>query len=106
MTPAYHSRSERGAVPEALRRSSVAPRSMLPLQLLAAWLAVWFARALQRQVDYFMAEKRVLICPLHRTLTPTRATWPNSLDPFTVTALQAQEPPKNPCLKRRGARDQ
>jgi transposase InsO family protein len=32
----------------------------LPLQFLAAWLAVWFARALQRQVDYLMAENRVL----------------------------------------------
>ncbi len=32
----------------------------LPLQFLAAWLAVWFARALQRQVDYLMAENRAL----------------------------------------------
>ncbi len=32
----------------------------VPLQFLAAWLAVWFARALQRQVDYLMAENRVL----------------------------------------------
>jgi hypothetical protein len=30
----------------------------LPLQFLAAWLAVRFARALQRQVDYLMAENR------------------------------------------------
>ena len=28
----------------------------LPLQFLAAWLAVWFARALQRQVDYLMGD--------------------------------------------------
>ena len=32
----------------------------LPLQFLAAWLAVWFARALQRQVDYLMAENKIL----------------------------------------------
>jgi putative transposase len=32
----------------------------LPLQFLAAWLAVWFARALQQQVDYLMAENRIL----------------------------------------------
>jgi len=32
----------------------------LPLQFLAAWLAVWFARALQHQVDYLMAENRIL----------------------------------------------
>jgi hypothetical protein len=36
--------------------------SMLPmtLQFLAAWLAVWFQRALQQQVDYLMAENRLL----------------------------------------------
>jgi hypothetical protein len=28
----------------------------LPLQFLAAWLAMWFARALQWQVDYLMAD--------------------------------------------------
>jgi hypothetical protein len=28
----------------------------LPLQFLAAWLAVWFQRALQKQVDYLTAE--------------------------------------------------
>jgi hypothetical protein len=27
----------------------------LPLQFLAAWLGVWFARALQQQVDYILA---------------------------------------------------
>lgn len=32
----------------------------LPLQFLAAWLAVWFARALQQQVDYLQAENRIL----------------------------------------------
>jgi hypothetical protein len=32
----------------------------LPLQFLAAWLAVWFARTLQQQVDYLMAENRIL----------------------------------------------
>jgi transposase len=32
----------------------------LPLQFLAAWLAVWFQRALQKQVDYLMAENRIL----------------------------------------------
>ena len=32
---------------------------MLPLllQLLAAWLAVWFAHALQQQVDYLVADR-------------------------------------------------
>jgi hypothetical protein len=36
--------------------------SMLPfpLQFLAAWLGVWFARAWQQQVDYLMAENQVL----------------------------------------------
>jgi hypothetical protein len=32
----------------------------LPLQFLAAWLAVWLGRVLQREVDYLMAENRVL----------------------------------------------
>ena len=32
----------------------------LPLRFLAAWLAVWLARALQRQVDYLMAENKIL----------------------------------------------
>jgi hypothetical protein len=32
----------------------------MPLQFLAAWLAVWFQRALQQQVDYLMAENRIL----------------------------------------------
>ena len=32
----------------------------LPLQFLAAWLAVWFASALQRHVDNLMAENRIL----------------------------------------------
>ncbi len=32
----------------------------LPLQFLAAWLAVWFARALQQQVDYLMTENKIL----------------------------------------------
>jgi hypothetical protein len=32
----------------------------LPLQFLAAWLSVWFARALQQQVDYLMAENKIL----------------------------------------------
>ena len=32
----------------------------IPLQFLAAWLAVWFQRALQHQVDYLMAENRIL----------------------------------------------
>ena len=32
----------------------------LPLQFLAAWLAVWFQRALQKQVDYLMAENQIL----------------------------------------------
>jgi hypothetical protein len=33
----------------------------LPLQFLAAWLAVWLGRALQGQVDYLKAENRVLM---------------------------------------------
>ena len=32
----------------------------LPLQFLAAWLGVWFARALQQQVDYLRAENQIL----------------------------------------------
>jgi putative transposase len=32
----------------------------LPLQFLAAWLAVWLGRVLQREVDYLMSENRVL----------------------------------------------
>jgi len=36
------------------------PMLPLPLQFLAAWLAVWFQRALQKQVDYLMAENRIL----------------------------------------------
>jgi putative transposase len=32
----------------------------LPLQFLAAWLAVWFERVLQQQVDYLMAENKIL----------------------------------------------
>jgi hypothetical protein len=32
----------------------------LPLQFLAAWLAVWFGRVLQQQIDYFVAENRIL----------------------------------------------
>jgi hypothetical protein len=30
--------------------------SKLPLQFLAAWLAVWLGRVLQQQVDYLRAE--------------------------------------------------
>ena len=32
----------------------------MPLQFLAAWLGAWFARALQQQVDYLMAENQIL----------------------------------------------
>jgi len=32
----------------------------LPLQFLAAWLAVWLERVLQAQVDYLRAENRLL----------------------------------------------
>ena len=32
----------------------------LPLQFLAAWLAVWLERVLQEQVDYLRAENRAL----------------------------------------------
>jgi hypothetical protein len=30
----------------------------LPLQFLAAWLAVWLGRVLQEQVDYLKADRR------------------------------------------------
>jgi putative transposase len=36
------------------------PTLLLPLQFLAAWLGVSFARVLQQQVDYLKAENRVL----------------------------------------------
>jgi putative transposase len=44
------------------RKKAEALGSMLPLPLpfLAAWLAVWFARALQQQIDYLMAENQIL----------------------------------------------
>jgi len=44
------------------RKKAEALGSMLPLplQFLAAWLGVWFARALQQQVDYLMAENQIL----------------------------------------------
>jgi hypothetical protein len=32
----------------------------LPLQFLAAWLAVWLGRVLQQQVGYLVAENRIL----------------------------------------------
>ena len=32
----------------------------LPVQFLASWLAVWLGRVLQQEVDYLMAENRVL----------------------------------------------
>jgi hypothetical protein len=32
----------------------------LPLQFLAAWLAVWLGRVLQEQVDFLQAENRLL----------------------------------------------
>jgi hypothetical protein len=32
----------------------------LPLQILAAWLAVWLGRVLQEQVDFLKAENRLL----------------------------------------------
>jgi hypothetical protein len=32
----------------------------LPLQFLAAWLAVWLGRVLQRQIDYLKEENRAL----------------------------------------------
>jgi hypothetical protein len=38
-------------------RGSMLP---LPLQFLAAWLAVWLGRVLQQEVDYLMAENRIL----------------------------------------------
>jgi transposase InsO family protein len=36
------------------------PMLPLPLQFLAAWLAVWLGRVLQQQVDYLKAENRAL----------------------------------------------
>jgi hypothetical protein len=35
-------------------------RPTLPLQFLAAWLAVWLGRVLQRQIDYLKEENRAL----------------------------------------------
>jgi putative transposase len=32
----------------------------LPLQFLAAWLAVWLGRVLQKQIDYLITENRLL----------------------------------------------
>ena len=32
----------------------------MPLQFLAAWLAVWLQRILQQQIDYLKAENRAL----------------------------------------------
>jgi putative transposase len=32
----------------------------LPLQFLAAWLAVWLGRVLQRQIDYLKEDDRAL----------------------------------------------
>jgi len=32
----------------------------LPLQFLAAWLAVWLGRVLQQEIDYLVAENRIL----------------------------------------------
>lgn len=42
----------------AARRTG--PELPLPLQFLAAWLAVWFARVLQEQVDYLKRENLLL----------------------------------------------
>ena len=36
------------------------PTLPLPLQFLAAWLAVWLSRVLQRQIDYLKEENRAL----------------------------------------------
>ena len=36
------------------------PMLPLPLQFLAAWLAVWLGRVLQRQIDYLKEENRAL----------------------------------------------
>jgi len=38
----------------------------LPVQFLASWLAVWLGRVLQQEVDYLMAENRVLCKRLGR----------------------------------------
>jgi hypothetical protein len=41
----------------------------LPLQFMAAWLAVWLGRVLQEQVDYLKAENHLLRenCEVART---------------------------------------
>jgi len=36
------------------------PNLPLPLQFIAAWLAVWIGRIQQQQIDYLKAENRVL----------------------------------------------
>jgi transposase len=42
------------------KASTTGPALPLPLQFLAAWLAVWLGRVLQQQVDYLKAENRAL----------------------------------------------
>ena len=46
-----------------MSKAKVVPAGLmlpLPLQFLAAWLAVWLGRVLQQEVDYLLAENRVL----------------------------------------------
>jgi hypothetical protein len=59
-SPAF--RLEKVKQPPVSRMKDEFNGSMLPLtlQFLAAWLAVWFRRVLQHQVDYLRAENRIL----------------------------------------------
>jgi hypothetical protein len=55
-------RTEKGVRRLVSRKKAEPSGSMLPLplQFLAAWLVVWFERVLQQQVDYLMAENKIL----------------------------------------------
>ena len=54
---------EEGCRRRLVSKTKVVPAGLmllLPLQFLAAWLAVWLGRVLQQEVDYLLAENRVL----------------------------------------------
>jgi hypothetical protein len=42
------------------KAETTSPMLPLPVQFLAAWLAVWLGRVLQRQIDYLKEENRAL----------------------------------------------
>jgi hypothetical protein len=51
-------RTEGFGTPMAVRRTGL--DLPMPLQFLAAWLAVWLGRVLQEQVEYLKAENLLL----------------------------------------------